>query len=95
MKEDGHDDTKDTAMSHSPSTPPLSKALGAFTDPFQDTDNSEPALKEDDDDVANMLKGMKKKKSKKPKLKTQKMRVRRRRLLMAMLRLLMEAWTCR
>jgi translation initiation factor 2 subunit 2 len=67
MKEDGHDDTKDTAMSHSPSTPPLSKALGAFTDPFQDTDNGEPPAKDDDDDVANMLKGMKKKKSKKPK----------------------------
>jgi translation initiation factor 2 subunit 2 len=67
MKEDGHDDTKDTAMSHSPSTPPLSKALGAFADPFQDTENGEPAAKEDDDDVANMLKGMKKKKSKKPK----------------------------
>jgi translation initiation factor 2 subunit 2 len=67
MKEDGHDDTKDTAMSHSPSTPPLSKALGAFTDPFQDTENGEPATKEEDDDVANMLKGMKKKKSKKPK----------------------------
>jgi translation initiation factor 2 subunit 2 len=67
VKEDGHDDTRDTAMSHSPSTPPLSKALGAFTDPFQDADNGEPAAKEDDDDVANMLKGMKKKKSKKPK----------------------------
>jgi len=67
MKEDGHDDTKDSAMSHSPSTPPLSKALGAFTDPFQDTENGEPATKEEDDDVANMLKGMKKKKSKKPK----------------------------
>jgi translation initiation factor 2 subunit 2 len=66
-KENGHDDTKDTAMSHSPSTPPLSKALGAFTDPFQDTHNGESATKEDDDDVANMLKGMKKKKSKKPK----------------------------
>jgi translation initiation factor 2 subunit 2 len=67
MKEDGHDDTKDTAMSHSTSTPSLSKALGAFTDPFQDAENGEPATKEEDDDVANMLKGMKKKKSKKPK----------------------------
>ncbi len=65
MKEDGHDDSKDTAMSHSPSTPPLSKALEAFTDPFQGVDNGEPAAKEDD--VADMLKGMKKKKSKKPK----------------------------
>jgi translation initiation factor 2 subunit 2 len=65
MKEDGHDDTKDTAMSHSPSTPPLSKALGAFTDPLQGDAAEEP---NDDDDVANMLKGMKKKKkSKTPK----------------------------
>lgn len=63
---DGHDDTKDTAQSHSPSTPPLSQALGAFTDPPQgaDGDANEPT---NDDDVANMLKGMKKKKSKKPK----------------------------
>jgi translation initiation factor 2 subunit 2 len=65
-KEDGHDDTQNTAQSHSPSTPPLSQALGAFTDPIQALDD-EPA-KEDDDDVANMLKGMKKKKkSKTPK----------------------------
>jgi translation initiation factor 2 subunit 2 len=65
MKEDGHDDTKDTAMSHSPSTPPLSAALGAFTDPFQGDAADEP---NDGDDVANMLKGMKKKKkSKTPK----------------------------
>ena len=28
-------DDKDTAMSHAPSTPPLSAALGAFTDPSQ------------------------------------------------------------
>jgi translation initiation factor 2 subunit 2 len=69
MKEDGHDDTKDTAQSHSPSTPPLSKALGAFTDPVQGLDENvtvDETTKEDDD-VANMLKGMKKKKSKKPK----------------------------
>jgi len=44
MKEDGHDDTKDTAQSHSP------------------TLDDEP--KKDDDDVANMLKSMKKKKKK-------------------------------
>lgn len=63
---DGHDDTKDTAQSHSPSTPPLSQALGAFADPVQGADGgaNEPT---NDDDVANMLKGMKKKKSKKPK----------------------------
>ena len=58
---------KDTAMSHSPSTPPLLKALGAFTDSFKDANNSELAPKEvdADADVADMLKGMKKKK--KPK----------------------------
>ena len=66
MKEDGHDDTQATAMSHSPSTPPLSQALGDFTDPIQGLDDGDEPAKEDDD-VANMLKGMKKKKSKKPK----------------------------
>merc|ERR1712230_167929 len=52
---DGHDDTKDTAQSHSPSTPPLSQALGAFADPVQGADGgaNEPT---NDDDVANMLK---------------------------------------
>ena len=65
VKDGGHDDSRDTAMSHSPSTPPLSKALGAFTDPFQEVDSSEPAPKDGDVDVADMLKGMKKKK--KPK----------------------------
>ena len=63
LKEDGHDGTKDTAMSHSPSTPPLSAALSDFTDPIQGQD--EPA--KDEDDVAELLKSMKKKKSKKPK----------------------------
>lgn len=63
MKEDGHDDTKDTTMSHSPSTPPLSAALDDFTDPIQAPD--EPT--KEGDDVAELLKGMKKKKSKKPK----------------------------
>lgn len=65
VKDGGHDDSRDTAMSHSPSTPPLSKALGAFTDPFQDADSSGPAPTDGDVDVADMLKGMKKKK--KPK----------------------------
>lgn len=50
MKEDAHDDTKDTAQSHSASV-----------------DDKAPVAKEDNDDVADMLKGMKKKKSKKPK----------------------------
>ncbi|KAF4631306.1 hypothetical protein G7Y89_g6833 [Cudoniella acicularis] len=68
MKEDGHDDMRDTALSHSASTPPLSQALGAFTNPIKGHDGDDGAGKEDeDDDVANMLKSMKKKKSKKPK----------------------------
>jgi translation initiation factor 2 subunit 2 len=67
MKEDGHDGTKDTALSHSSSTPPLSQALGAFTDPIQGLDDAIEEPTKDEDDVANMLKGMKKKKSKKPK----------------------------
>jgi translation initiation factor 2 subunit 2 len=60
----GHDDTKETAQSHSPSTPPLSSALSSFTDTIQGVDEGE---KQEDDDVASMLKGMKKKKSKKSK----------------------------
>ncbi|ESZ96883.1 eukaryotic translation initiation factor eIF-2 [Sclerotinia borealis F-4128] len=65
MKEDGHDDTKETAQSHSPSTPPLSQALGAFTDPFQGNDDETTANIEDDGlgDLSMMKK--KKKKSKK------------------------------
>ncbi|TAQ90868.1 hypothetical protein B7494_g826 [Chlorociboria aeruginascens] len=66
MKEDGLDDTKDTAQSHSPSTPILSEALSAFTDSRQGDETAAEAPK-DEDDVANILKGMKKKKSKKPK----------------------------
>jgi len=64
MKEDGHDGTKDTAQSHSPSTPPLSQALGAFTDPIEALDDGADEPKKEDDDVANMLKSMKKKKKK-------------------------------
>lgn len=63
MKDDGHDDERDTAQSHSPSTPPLSQVLSEFTDAKQGTD----AAPAEEDDVASMLKGMKKKKSKKPK----------------------------
>ncbi|THV47136.1 hypothetical protein BGAL_0332g00070 [Botrytis galanthina] len=65
LKEDGHDDTKETAQSHSPSTPPLSQALGAFTDPFQGNGDDATATKEDDGlgDLSLMKK--KKKKSKK------------------------------
>jgi translation initiation factor 2 subunit 2 len=66
----GSHEENHTAMSHSPSTPPLSKALGAFTNPFEeDTIDAaaEPAAQEvdHDADVADMLKGMKKKKKSK------------------------------
>jgi translation initiation factor 2 subunit 2 len=69
--DDGHDGFKDSALSHSPSTPPLSKALGAFTDSTQGEENGVEEPKDEDDDVANMLKGMKKKKSKKPKMEAE------------------------
>lgn len=53
------EETKDTAMSHSPSTPPLSAALGAFTDSneaaAEDTPAEEPAL-----DLSTMKKKKKK-----------------------------------
>lgn len=62
MKEDAHDDTKETAQSHSPSTPPLSQALGAFTDPFQG--DGEDASANQDDDGLGDLSTMKKKKKK-------------------------------
>lgn len=65
MKEDGHDDTRDTAQSHSASTPPLIATLKEFTDPNQGEDVE---AAKDTDDVADLLKGMKKKKkSKTPK----------------------------
>lgn len=67
MKADGHDDTKDTAQSHAASTPLFPVALGIVTDPIQAFDDAADEPTKDNDDVAEMLKGMKKKKSKKPK----------------------------
>jgi translation initiation factor 2 subunit 2 len=67
MKADGHDDTKDTAQSHAASTPLFPVALGIVTDPIQGFDDAADEPTKDNDDVAEMLKGMKKKKSKKPK----------------------------
>ncbi|RDW62684.1 hypothetical protein BP5796_10986 [Coleophoma crateriformis] len=66
LKEDGHDDSANTALSHSPSTPPLSAALGAFTDSNQGGDAPEDGAG-DGDDIGDMLKTMKKKKKSKPK----------------------------
>lgn len=63
---EGADGSKDTAMSHS-SLSPLSSPINSpvATNNIPGPDGEE--AKEDDDDVANMLKGMKKKKAKKPK----------------------------
>lgn len=63
-----NDDTKETAMSHTPRTPPLSAALGAFTDasqaPAADAeDGGPPAENPDGLDLSLMKK--KKKKAKK------------------------------
>jgi translation initiation factor 2 subunit 2 len=66
MMEEGHDDAKGTAQSHS-STPPLSQASTASTNPTQGIDATADEPTKEGDDVAEMLKGMKKKKSKKPK----------------------------
>ena len=66
MKEDGHDDTRDTAQSHS-STPPNPQAFLASTNQVQGFDATADEPSKEGDDVAELLKGMKKKKSKKPK----------------------------
>ena len=62
-----NDDTKDTAMSHTPRTPPLSAALGAFTDatqaPADDAADGAPAVGDDGLDLSLLKK--KKKKAKK------------------------------
>ena len=55
------DDTKDTAMSHTPRTPPLSAALGAFTDA-----HSQEADGVADDGAVDLSLMKKKKKPKKP-----------------------------
>ena len=66
MKEDIHDDTKETAQSHT-STPHISQASTAFTYLILGFDANADEPTKESDDVAEMLKGMKKKKSKKPK----------------------------
>lgn len=63
MKDEGHDGTKETAQSHS-STPPLPQVFPTSTNLIQGVDATAGA---EGDDVAEMLKRMKKKKSKKPK----------------------------
>lgn len=61
-----NDDTKDTAMSHTPRTPPLSAALGAFTDaPSAPADGAAPAADANPDGLDLSLMKKKKKKVKK------------------------------
>lgn len=65
-----NDDSKDTAMSHTPRTPPLSAALGAFTDASQApadgaADGSAPAADANPDGLDLSLLKKKKKKVKK------------------------------
>jgi len=64
-----NENTKDTALSHTLSTLSLPQALEALTDSLQGNEDGEGATSKaaDDDDVANMLKGMKKKKKKSAK----------------------------
>lgn len=57
------DETKDTAQSHTPRTPPLSAALGAFTDPSQAGADELPPPEDGGLDLS-LLKKKKKKKSK-------------------------------
>lgn len=66
MKDDGHDDTKETAQSHS-STPLKSDILSLYTNRMVGFDATADEPTKESDDVAELLKGMKKKKSKKPK----------------------------
>ncbi|KAH6649747.1 domain found in IF2B/IF5-domain-containing protein [Chaetomium tenue] len=61
-----NDDTKDTAMSHTPRTPPLSAALGAFTDASSaPADDAAPAADINADGLDLSLMKKKKKKVKK------------------------------
>ncbi len=64
-----NDDSKDTAMSHTPRTPPLSAALGAFTDASQaPTDGADGAAPADSNPDGLDLSLLKKKKKKAVKL---------------------------
>lgn len=58
------DETKDTAQSHTPRTPPLSAALGAFTDPSQAGADELPPPEDGGLDLSLLKKKKKKKKSK-------------------------------
>ncbi|ROT34629.1 hypothetical protein SODALDRAFT_302079 [Sodiomyces alkalinus F11] len=56
------DETKDTAQSHTPRTPPLSAALGAFTDPSSEAGDETTPAAVDDGGLDLTLKKKKKKK---------------------------------
>ncbi|CAM1500897.1 Fc.00g100590.m01.CDS01 [Cosmosporella sp. VM-42] len=58
------DESKETAQSHTPRTPPLSAALGAFTDPLSQAGVEELPPPEDGGLDLSLLKKKKKKKSK-------------------------------
>ena len=58
------DESKETALSHTPRTPPLSAALGAFTDPLSQAGVEELPPPEDGGLDLSLLKKKKKKKSK-------------------------------
>ena len=58
------DETKDTALSHTPRTPPLSAALGAFTDPVSEAGADDVPPPEDGGLDLSLLKKKKKKKVK-------------------------------
>lgn len=63
---DSIDDSKETAQSHTPRTPPLSAALGSFADPpSQGTADADPADGANDDGLDLSLMKKKKKKAKK------------------------------
>ncbi|CAK7225773.1 translation initiation factor eIF-2 beta subunit [Sporothrix bragantina] len=59
------DDTKDTAVSHSPRTPPLSAALGSFSEPAEGAADGAAAPAGEDGLDLSLLKKKKKKSSKK------------------------------
>lgn len=68
MVASSNDDTKETAMSHTPRTPPLSEALGAFTDaPAAAADDDAAAAPPAADDAGDIDLSLLKKKKKKPK----------------------------
>jgi len=67
MVASSNDDTKETAMSHTPRTPPLSEALGAFTDAPEAADDDAAATPPAAEDAGDLDLSLLKKKKKKAK----------------------------